>query len=101
MVTVKVKAASPAVLLAGRMPLTVGTGLLTVRLSTFIDVPPAGAGLKTVIGNVPAVATSVAVSCAVNCVELTSVVGRSTAPRRTMELLLKLLPFTFRPSANR
>src|SRR5207237_1162666 len=97
--TVNVNAASPAVLLAGTMVVTVGAGLLTVRLTTLVEGPPAGAGLKTTTGYVPAIATSAAVSCAINCVALTSVVGRSTAPRRTMELLLKLLPFTVNANA--
>jgi hypothetical protein len=47
--TVNTKSASPAILLAGEMLLTVGTGLLTVRF-TAVVLPPLGAGLKTVIG---------------------------------------------------
>ena len=50
------------------------------------------------MGNVPAVARSAVVSCAVNCRELTSVVLRSPPLKRTMELLLKFVPFTV--SAN-
>src|SRR5205823_410936 len=71
----------------------VGSGLLTVRLVA-LEVPPPGAGLKTVIAKVPAAATSAAVSCAVSCVALTSVVGRSAPPSRTLELLLKFVPST-------
>ena len=48
--TVKVKAASPAVLLVGAMVVSVGTGLLTVRLVA-LETPPPGNGLKTVIGS--------------------------------------------------
>src|SRR5207244_9592220 len=81
-----------------RMSITVGTGLLTVRLVA-VEAPPDGAGLKTVIENVPAACTSAAVSCALTCVALTRVVGRSAPPRRTIELLLKFVPFTVNVNA--
>src|SRR5688572_6730329 len=68
--TARVKGPLPAVLLVGEMPLSVGTGLFTLKART-LDGPPPGAGLKTVIGNAPAVATSAAVICAVNCVQPT------------------------------
>jgi hypothetical protein len=63
--TVKTNAASPAVLLVGRILVRVGAGLLTGRLIAAV-VPPPGAGLRTVTGNVPATATSAAVIAAVN-----------------------------------
>ena len=51
--TDKRNAASPTILLAGRRLIITGTGFSTVRL-TELEVPPAGAGLKTVIGRVAA-----------------------------------------------
>ena len=63
--TVMVKAASPTFLLVGEMLVVVGTGLFTVRTCGF-DVPPPGAGLMTVTGNEPPIATSAAVMAAVN-----------------------------------
>jgi hypothetical protein len=57
--TVSVRVAAPAVALTGEMLVVVGTGLFTVKVCAF-DVPPPGAGLVTVMLNVPAVATSVA-----------------------------------------
>ena len=89
--TVKVKAASPAVLLFGNSVLTVGTGLLTVN-DLELDVPPPGAGLETVIGNVPVAAISGAGISAVNCVELTRVVARASPLKLRTELLLKFVP---------
>lgn len=63
--TVKVNAAPPTLALAGESEVIAGTGLFTVRL-TAEEVPPPGAGLKTVIGKEPAVAISAAVMDAVN-----------------------------------
>lgn len=51
--TAKTNAGSPTILLAGRRVIITGTGFSTVRL-TELEVPPAGAGLKTVIGRVAA-----------------------------------------------
>lgn len=50
--TVNVKAASPLVLLMGEMLVNDGAGLFTVN-ALGDELPPPGAGLKTVIGNVP------------------------------------------------
>ena len=50
--TVKAKAASPVTLLVGEMLVSVGSRLFTVNVIGD-EVPPPGAGLKTVIGNVP------------------------------------------------
>lgn len=63
--TVKAKAGSPTVLTAGLIVVIVGAGLLIVKVIAVV-VPPPGAGLKTVMDRVPAVATSATVSCAVN-----------------------------------
>ena len=52
--TVNVNAASATILLVGKMPVTVGVGLLTMRLTAFVDEPPPGAELKTTMGYVPA-----------------------------------------------
>src|SRR5437868_6603381 len=64
-----------------------------VRL-TLPDVPPPGVGLKTVIGEMPAVSRSAAVIWAVNWVVLTYVVLRELPLNRTTELPLKLVPVT-------
>ena len=66
---------------------------LTVRLLT-ADVPPPGAGLKTVIGNTPALTISADVSEAVNCVLLTNVVVRLLPLKRTTEPAKKFVPLT-------
>jgi len=58
-VTVKVKAAVPAVRLRGDNEPATGTGFLTVK-ETEPDVPPPGAGLDTVTGTVPVAAISLA-----------------------------------------
>ena len=63
-VAVSVKAEPPAVLLVGLILLSVGVGLLTVKL-TALEVPPPGVGFITVIEKVPPVATSADVICAV------------------------------------
>lgn len=93
--TVKVNAASPAFLLVGEMLVSDGDGLFTARLTAF-EVPPPGAALNTVIGNVPAFCTSAAVICAVSCVLLTKVVLRLLPLSRTTELPTKPVPFTVR-----
>ena len=68
--TVKVKADPPAVALTGLMVVVVGTGLLaTVIVNVWaLEVPPPGAGVKTVTVAVPAVARSDARIAAVSCV---------------------------------
>ena len=82
----------------GNVPATVGNAF-TIKL-TLPDVPPPGVGLKTVIGNVPDVAMLPAVIEAVNWVELTKVVVLSTPLNRTMEPLIKLVPFTVKVKAT-
>src|SRR5439155_6644504 len=96
--TAKANAASPAIALVGRMPVSVGIGLLTVSTLVF-EIPPPGRGLKTVIAGVPAVATSAAVSCAVTCVVLTKLVVRSLPLKRTTEPLIKFMPLTVSENA--
>src|SRR5689334_17169731 len=92
-VTVSVNAGLPAATVLGEMELSVGAGLLMVNVWA-TEVPPPGAGLKTVTCAVPAVATSAAVTCAVNCVLLVYVVGRALPFHWTTEALMKFVPFT-------
>ena len=77
-VTVRLKAAAPAGTVAGLRAVTCGAGLVTVK-SRVSESPPSGGGLKTVMLTVTGKAMSVAGSCAVSCVVLTKVVGRSCA----------------------
>ena len=91
--TVKTNATSPAVFTVGEMLLSVGTGFSTERFNA-PELPPPGSGLKTVTGKSPAAATSADEIDAVNCVELTSDVGRGVPPNCTTELALKFVPLT-------
>jgi hypothetical protein len=90
--TVRVKAGSPARTVAGDIVVIDG---FTVRL-TALEVPPPGAGLKTVMGKFPEFTISVARIVAVNCVELTNVVTRPIPLKRTTEALTKFVPLTVR-----
>ncbi|PYM61190.1 MAG: hypothetical protein DME11_23725 [Candidatus Rokuibacteriota bacterium] len=64
-VVVSVNGAPPANALLGAIELRVGTGFVAVIVNvTELDVPPPGVGLKTVTGDVPAVAMSAAVTWA-------------------------------------
>jgi hypothetical protein len=58
------------------------------------EVPPPGAGVTTVTGEVPAEAISEAVTGAVSCVALTYVVVSAVAPQLTVELAVKPVPLT-------
>ena len=94
--TVRVKPAPPAVAELGLRLVVVGTGLsgtLIVKVWAF-EVPPPGAGLKTVTLAVPAVAMSAARIDAVSCVALTYVVVRFVPFHLTTELEMKFVPFT-------
>jgi hypothetical protein len=88
--TVIVKAGLPANALAGVRRLI---DELTVRL-TAAEVPPLG--FMTVMGRVPCDSMSVAMILAVNCVELTNVVGRSMPFKYTIAPVAKFEPFTVR-----
>ena len=68
--TVRVNPAPPAVADEGESEVMEGVGLLTVNVFP-VEVPPPGAGLKTVMVGVPAVAMSVAGIEAVSWVEET------------------------------
>jgi hypothetical protein len=88
--TVRVKPAPPALTAVGNKVLMNG---FTVRLRA-ADVPPPGAGLKTVIAGVPALTISAAVIEAVNWVLLTKVVVRLLPLKRTTEPAKKFVPLT-------
>ena len=92
-VMASVNAGSPNVAVVCERLLSVGTGLLTVKL-TLPEAPPPGAGLTTTTENVPAVATSAAVIWAVNWVLPTKFVVRSLPLNFTTAPLTKLLPLT-------
>jgi hypothetical protein len=94
-VMVRVNPPLPATVVAGLMLLIVGAGLVMVKVAV-LDVPPPGAGLKTVTFAVPAVATSLAGMAASNRVLETKVVGRSLPFQRTTELLTKFVPVMVR-----
>src|SRR5207253_833627 len=83
----------------GLSPVVAGTGFVMVKVCAF-DVPPPGAGLKTVTCAVPAVARSVAEIVAVSCVADANVVGRSAPFQRTTEPVMKLVPVTVSVNAG-
>jgi len=70
-----------------------GVGLLTVKV-TEVEVPPPGAGVKTVIDNNAPTARSDPGIAAVSWVLLTKVVARFEPLTRTTDPLMKLLPVT-------
>jgi branched-subunit amino acid transport protein len=92
-VTVSVKAGPPAVVDVGEIELVVGTGLLIVNVCE-LEVPPPGAGFATVMGTVPAVATSAAVITAVRVVLEIKVVARAEPLKSTVDDALKFVPVT-------
>src|SRR5262249_33680263 len=99
-VTVSVKAALPAVTLAGLRVLMLGVGFTGATVSgRAADVPPPGAGVNTVTLGVPAAATSLAGMAAVSCVDETNVVGRLAPLTWTIEPLVKLEPVAVRVKA--
>jgi hypothetical protein len=94
---VSVKAGLPAVALLGCKEDSTGARFCvtdwTVKFAA-LEIPPPGAGLDTVTGNVPAVATSAALIVAVNCEALLYLVGRALPFHRTEEVVMKLPPLT-------
>ena len=98
--TVKVKAADPAVLLVGERLVIAGTGLAVTTRLIALEMPPPGAGLKTVMGNEPALTTSVAVIWAVSWLPLTKEVVRSLPLNLMTEPLMKPEPLTVRVNAT-
>jgi hypothetical protein len=92
-VTVSVKAAPPAVALAGEIELSVGLGFGALIVNVCApEVPPPGAGFDTVTDAVPAEAMSAAVICAVSCVLLPNVVARWLPFHCTTDELMKFVP---------
>src|SRR2546422_870635 len=71
------------------------TGTVMVKLSA-LEVPPPGAGLKTVTEATPVLAMSAARMAAVSCVALTKLVARLTPFQSTTDPETKLLPRTVR-----
>ena len=65
-----------------------------------LEVPPPGAGLKTITEAVPTAAISAALMAAVTCVTDTNVVVRSEPFQRTTELVTKPLPSTVNVKAE-
>src|SRR5215471_11156420 len=92
-VAASVNADPPAIAVLGEILVSDGGGLVTVKASP-VEVPPPGVGVKTVIENVPAEATSDAGIVAVSCVLLTKVVVRLAPLTCTTEAETKLLPVT-------
>src|SRR4029434_7767912 len=85
-VTVSVKAALPAVTLAGLRLVMVGVGFTLATVNERApDVPPPGAGVNTVMLGVPAAAISLAGMAAVSRVDETNVVVRLAPLTWTIE----------------
>jgi hypothetical protein len=80
------------------MLVVVGSGLFTVKTCEF-EVPPPGAGLVTVMLNVPAVVRSLAGIAAVTLILLTKVVVRAEPAKLTTEFDTKFVPFIVRVKA--
>jgi hypothetical protein len=91
--TVRVKLPPPTTALLGESPAIVGAGFRTEKLAA-AEVPPPGAGVKTVMAAGPAVASSLVGIAAVSRLALTSVVARSLPFQRTTEDARKLAPLT-------
>ena len=90
---VKVKLPPRASTVLGEILEIEGTGLVTVSV-TAADVPPPGAGVKTVIDSSAPTARSDAGRVAVNCVLLTNVVVRFEPLTCITDPWMKLLPLT-------
>jgi len=95
--TVSVNAAEPATAVVGDSELTVGAGLLIVN-GAALDVAPEE-GFVTVTVAEPAVAISVAVIAAVNCVALTNVVVLAAPLNLTTDVDTNPVPLTVRVKA--
>jgi hypothetical protein len=91
--TVSVKPAPPWRTDVGDSEETTGVGLSIVKDSA-ADAPPPGLGFVTVMLAVPAAAISLAVMPTVSCVADTNVAVRLELFHCTVELEMKLLPFT-------
>jgi len=89
--TVSVKDGPPTTTLDGLRDEIVGGGRKTLN-GIPVELPPPGAGFKTVTSKVPALATSPAKIEAVSWVGLTNVVGLADPPNDTVELVIKFVP---------
>jgi len=98
-VRLNVKAAPPTAAEFGAKEVSVGPEAALIVNDRLPDVPPPGAGFVTVTVAVPAVAISVAVIAAVNCVALTNVVVLAAPLNFTTEVDSKPVPFTVRVKA--
>ena len=98
--TVRLNAGPPTLALDGLRLVIVGAGLLLIEKVAALDVPPPGAGLKTVTLADPAVAMSAAGMLAVSRVSLTYVVARALPFQRTTEPPTKFVPLTVRVNAG-
>jgi len=94
-VTVRVNPPLPATVVAGLIVVIVGDGFVMVKVAV-LDVPPPGAGLKTVTFAVPAVATSLAGMVAVSTVLDTNPVVRLFPFQRTTAPVTKFVPVMVR-----
>src|SRR5262249_51932581 len=92
-VAVNVKAAPPAIAVFGEIAVSEGGAAVTVSVSP-PDVPPPGAGLKTVMESAPGEAMSDAGIAAVNWLAFTKVVVRPAPLTCTTDVETKLLPVT-------
>jgi hypothetical protein len=81
---------------AGGVDGTEGVDGAVITKLTAPDVPPPGAGVKTVTGTEPAPVRSDALIVAWSRVELANVVARAAPFQRTTDELTKPLPFTVR-----
>ena len=90
-VSVMVVFGAPTVAEVGLMPVSVGIGLLTVKVCA-VDVPPPGLGVTTVMDAVPAVVRSLAGMTAVSCVALTKLVVNAAPLKSATDVLTKLIP---------
>jgi len=101
--TWSVKAARPAVTLAGERPVSAGAFAAVTVSAMLFDTQLAahGVGFVTWIGTEPADATSEAWMLMVTCVALTNVVARATPPTVAVAPAANPLPFTWSVKAAR
>ena len=98
--TVKSNAGPPTEVLEGVSPVTVGVGFVLVMLKTRLaDVPPPGAGVRTLTLTLPEAETSAELICARSSPLEINVVARFDPLQRTMELGTKPDPFTVKLKA--
>ena len=92
-IAVSVKAAPPAVALAGEIDVSTGTGFPTVK-AIASDAPPPGPGFTTFTSNDPIAERSVAGICAVRVVAFAYVVVNEAPPHSICEALVNPVPTT-------